>query len=68
MKHKDLIAEIVAFEEGEMDEYEQAGFFARLYNTGMLKSLQGYYQRTFADLVTNGDVEFTGDGVAVTVF
>jgi hypothetical protein len=61
MKHKDLLAEIVAFEEGEMTEHEQVGFFVRLYNTGVLRGLQGYHQRTFADHVSNGDITFEGD-------
>jgi hypothetical protein len=67
MKIKNLIAEITAFEEGEMPEHEQVGFFAYLYNTGILKSLQGYYGRTFADHVSNGDITFEG-ATAVTRF
>lgn len=64
---KDLVADITAFEGGEMSEDEQAGFLAHLYNTRVLPSLQGYYQRTFADHVNNGDI-FFDNGVAVTRF
>lgn len=66
-KMKNLIADIEAFESGQMTEHEQIGFFAYLYNTSHLTGLQGYYQRTFADHVSNGDILFDGD-TAVTRF
>ena len=59
-KMKNLVAELVAYESGELTEHEQVGFFAHLYNTGHLSGLQGHYGRTFADHVNNGDFDFVG--------
>lgn len=60
-KTKDLIADLIAFEEGEMTEHEQVGFLAHLYNIGVLRSLQGYFQRAFAEMVDGGDIVFVDD-------
>jgi hypothetical protein len=66
-KMKDFIADITAYEEGQMSDDEQAGFLASLYNTRSLRSLQGHYQRAFAHLVDSGDITFD-NGTAVTRF
>lgn len=48
----DIIGRIIAFENDEMtSEQEVVSLFQDLYDTGILDSLQGTYQRMFASLV-----------------
>jgi len=51
----DLIDKIMAFENDEMgDVSEVIEFFQELKDTGMINSLQGYYQRAMANLIEAG--------------
>lgn len=53
----DLVTQIIAFEEGEMDQDEVVDLFQHLVNTGMAWSLQGSYGRMARDLIDAGLVE-----------
>ena len=50
----DLTNQIIAFENGELDEHEIIAFFTQLLNTGVINHLQGSYQRTAAQLIGAG--------------
>jgi len=50
----ELLDQIMAFEQGEMDEQELVDFFQDLINTGMAWELQGFYGRTARDLINAG--------------
>lgn len=50
----DLTGDIIAFENGEMDEEQTLNFFQNLINTGLAWQLQGSYGRTAADLIEAG--------------
>lgn len=50
----ELLDQILAFEQGEMDEQELVEFFQELINTGMAWELQGFYGRTARDLIGAG--------------
>lgn len=50
----ELLDQIIAFEQGEMDEQELVEFFQELINTGMAWELQGFYGRTARDLIGAG--------------
>jgi hypothetical protein len=50
----DMLDQIMAFEQGEMDEQELVDFFQDLINTGMAWELQGFYGRTARDLIGAG--------------
>ena len=46
-----LVRAIAKWEDGGMEPGEEAAFFQRLHDSGMLWQLQGMYQRKWAQLV-----------------
>ena len=50
----DLVGNIMAFENGELDEDECIAFFQHLVTTGLAWSLQGSYGRTAHALMEAG--------------
>ncbi len=55
MKSRNLVGDIMDYENGEMtDEEEVIEFFQYLVNTGLAWTLQGHYGRTAAHLIERG--------------
>lgn len=50
----DFLDQIMAFEQGEMEQEEVIEFFQELINTGFAWELQGFYGRTARDLINGG--------------
>lgn len=50
----DTVGQIIAYEEGELDEDETVGLFQHLVDNGQAWSLQGSYGRTATDLINAG--------------
>jgi hypothetical protein len=50
----DFVGNIIAFENGELDEEETIAFFQHLVNTGLAWTLQGTYGRTAMALIEAG--------------
>lgn len=50
----DSVGNIVAFEQGELDEEATIALFQHLIDTGLAWSLQGHYGRTAADCLRAG--------------
>ena len=48
------VDEIIAYENGELDDEEIIDFFQRLIDCGLAWQLQGHYGRTAAALIENG--------------
>ena len=53
---KDTVNQIVAYENGEMDEEEIVEFFQELLDDNLIYSLQGSYQRTAMLLLELGHI------------
>ena len=53
----DTVSQIMAYENGEMEEPEMIAFFQFLLDSGMIYSLQGSYQRTAQQLIDAGLIE-----------
>ena len=49
-----VIDDIIAYENGELDEADTVSFFQRLVDTGLAWTLQGSYGRTAAGLIEAG--------------
>ena len=45
---------VIAYENGELDEYEVIALFQELVNSGLAWQLQGHYGRTAANLIRAG--------------
>ena len=58
---QDLVSLLTDFEMGELDSHETLQLFVGLISTGIINSLQGYYQRTARDLVDAGYLSNEGD-------
>ena len=54
-KHN-LVDDMIAFEQGELDEETVLAFFQHLVNTGMAWQLQGFYGRTAQALIEAGAI------------
>lgn len=50
----DLTGDIIAYEQGDLDEDATVTLFQNLVDTGLLFQLQGHYHRVAADLVRSG--------------
>ena len=50
----DFLDQIMAFEQGEMEQEEVIEFFQELINTGFAWELQGFYQRTAIRFIQQG--------------
>jgi hypothetical protein len=50
----DLTPAIIAYEAGELDEYDTVELFKQLVATGLAWRLQGHYGRTAAALINAG--------------
>lgn len=57
----DLIDLIIAYEEGDLSDYEMVNLFAELVRNGMAWSLQGHYGRTAAALIESGYIDREGN-------
>ena len=53
----DVVGQIMAFEQGELDNEEFFALFQFLLDSGMIYSLQGSYQRMAEELILAGKVE-----------
>ena len=51
---QDVVSDLIAFEEGELDQEEVVALFQRLIDNGMAWSLQGSYGRTASRLIEAG--------------
>lgn len=52
----EMIEDIKRYENGEMNEEQEAEFFQSLLDTGIIFSLQGHYQRQMDRMIENGVV------------
>lgn len=57
--NKDIVDQIMAYEDGELDEEETIALFQQLVDTRMIFILQGSYARTANDLIGRGLVTVT---------
>jgi hypothetical protein len=56
----DITAQIIEFENGEMDQDEILDLFQELVNTGLAWQLQGYYGRAANHLIAEGLIYYPG--------
>lgn len=56
-----LTTQIIAYEQGELDEAETLTLFAELVKSGLAWQLQGSYGRTAASLIESGRISATGE-------
>jgi hypothetical protein len=54
---RDMTSDVIAYENGEMDEAETIEFFQRLVDNGMAWQLQGSYGRTAETMIRLGLIE-----------
>ena len=57
-KKRDTVADIMAFESGEMSEAEMIKMFQAMVNTGQVWGLQGSYGRTAHSLLEAGLIKY----------
>ena len=50
----EFTGQIIAYEEGELDEDETISLFQSLIDNGVVWQLQGHYGRTATDLINAG--------------
>tara|TARA_R100001086_G_scaffold192275_1_gene109543 strand:- start:1416 stop:1613 length:198 start_codon:yes stop_codon:yes gene_type:complete len=53
----DIVGQIMAFEQGELDNEEVHSLFQFLLDSGMIHSLQGSYQRMAEELLLAGVIQ-----------
>ena len=53
----DVVGQIMAFEQGELENEEVFALFQFLLDSGMIHSLQGSYQRMAEELLLAGKIE-----------
>tara|TARA_R110002126_G_scaffold85375_1_gene206879 strand:+ start:261 stop:446 length:186 start_codon:yes stop_codon:yes gene_type:complete len=54
---QDIVGQIMAFEQGELEDGEVYALFQFLLDSGMIYSLQGSFQRMAEDLLLAGVIE-----------
>ena len=54
---QDIVGQIMAFEQGELEDSEVYALFQFLLDSGMIYSLQGSFQRMAEDLLLAGMIE-----------
>lgn len=52
-----ILSDIIAYEEGVLDEEGTLRFFQKLVDTGLAWTLQGHYGRTAQDLIDAGLID-----------
>jgi len=57
LKLKDLVEKIIAYEDGALNDEETIKLFQTLVTTGVIKKLQGSYQRMAEYLIDEGLIE-----------
>lgn len=56
-----MIDDIIAYEQGELDDMKTLELFSELIKTGQCWSLQGHYGRTARHLIDNGFIKTDGE-------
>ena len=56
----DFVDKVIAWESGEMNDWDTLNFFSELIKTGQCWSLQGCYGRTAESLIDNGYIDKDG--------
>ena len=54
---QDIVGQIMAFEQGELEDSEVYALFQFLLDSGMIYSLQGSFQRMAEDLLLAGMID-----------
>ena len=54
---QDIVGQIMAFEQGELEDGEVYALFQFLLDSGMIYSLQGSFQRMAEDLLISGEIQ-----------
>ena len=62
IKKYDVVGNIMAFEDGELDKDGAIQLFIHLFNTGTINHLQGSYGRTGKSLLETGVIIKTDNG------
>jgi hypothetical protein len=57
----DFIDLIIAYESGDLSDYQTVNLFAELVRTGLAFQLQGHYGRTAAALIEAGYIDREGN-------
>jgi len=57
------IEDIIAYEQGELDQDATVELFQKLVDSGMAWHLQGHYGRTAAELIRQGLVHTPGESL-----
>jgi hypothetical protein len=57
----DFIDLIIAYEQGDLSDYQTVNLFAELVRTGLAFQLQGHYGRTAAALIEAGYIDREGN-------
>jgi len=61
MQDNSSLDNIIAFENGELDDISTINMFSTLIRTGMAWQLQGFYGRTASALIENNIINQNGD-------